>query len=250
MLKQYMAITTSDKIRRLEVELEELKRENGGLQKIISHDIRSPFNKIHALIQLMKMEEETLSDDQLEYLNSMHLTVMSGLELVRNMHDAKLIEDREVKMVKEQLDVAVLTKKAINTFEELALLKNIKIVFESSVKNPIILADEHYLQRAIENLISNAVKYSYEGKPVKIVLEKEDNIISLTITNFGQGIKAEEAEMLFKKYSKLSARPTKGEGSSGLGLYLTKYFTEKMGGEVFFHHQDNGMTTFVMQFPA
>ncbi len=245
-----MAISPPDKTRRLEAELEELKRENAGLQKIISHDIRSPFNKIHALIQLMKMEVESLSTDQVEYLNSMHLTVMSGLELVRNMHDAKLIEDGEITMEKKQVDLVILAKKAGNTFDELASLKDVTIDVQSSVKRPFVLADEHYLQRAIENLISNAVKYSYEGKPVKIDLEEEDNIISLKVTNFGQGIKAEETEMLFKKYSKLSARPTKGEGSSGLGLYITQYFVEKMGGEVFFHHQDNGMTTFVMQFPG
>ncbi len=240
----------STKILFLENQIEELKREKNGLQKIISHDIRSPFNKIHALIQLMKMSEDSLNEDQLEFLNSMHLTVMSGLELVRNMHDAQLIDQNGIEFSKDQVDLVILVKKSINTFEDLASLKKIKITFTPSIKNPIILADDHYLQRAIENLLSNAIKYSYENKPVKIDLTEEDNIISLSITNFSQGIKAEESDLLFKKYSKLSARPTGGEGSSGLGLYLTHYFVEKMNGEVFLRHQDHGMTTFVMQLPA
>ena len=245
-----MAITHSDKIRQLENQLEDLKREKNGLQKIISHDIRSPFNKIQALIQLMKMNEELLNKDQIEYLSSMHITVMSGLELVRNMHDANLIEEGEIKISKEQIDLVTTVKKAISNFVELGELKGIKLHFNSFLKSALILGDDYYLQRSIENLLSNAVKYSYEDKPVNIDLDKEDNIISLRITNFGQGIKAEEVDLLFKKYSKLSSRPSKGEGSSGLGLYITQYFIEKMDGEVFFHHQNNGMTTFVMQLPA
>ena len=189
-----MAITPLDKIRQLENQLEEFKREKKGLQKIISHDIRSPFNKIHALIQLMKMEEESLTKDQVEYLESMHLTIMSGLELVRNMHDIKLVEEGGVEIQKDQIDIISLVKKAINNYEELARLKGVKINFNPNITNSKILADEHYLQRAIENLISNAVKYSHEDKPINADLSEEDNIISLSVTNFSQGIKAEEAK--------------------------------------------------------
>jgi len=233
----------------LEGQVEELLRERKGLLKIISHDIRSPFNKIHALIQLMKMSEDQLNEDQIEYLNNMHVTVMSGLELVRNMHDIKMI-DEGLEISKEETDLNAIVKKAVQNFAELAELKKLKIYFDSSCKDAKLLVDSYYLQRAIENVISNAIKYSFEDKPINLNLEKDDNIYSLSITDFGQGIKPEEVDLLFKKYSKLSSRATKGEGSSGLGLYLAKYFLEQMNGEIFYHNQDKGMTTFVIQFPV
>ncbi|GEM_PF-2451283 len=245
-----MATTTSDDIKKLENQLLELQKENNGLLKIISHDIRSPFNKIHAFIQLMKMEEDNLNTNQLEYLDNMHIAVMSGLELVRNMHDVKVVEDDKMDIKKEQCDLNLIITKAIQNFDPLAELKNTRVHFNSNCKNPLVLADPYYLQRAIENVISNAVKFTSESKPINVELKLEDKIYSISFTNFGQNIPMEELDLLFKKFSKLSPKPTKGEGSSGLGLFLTHKFLEKMDGEIFYQNQEKGMTTFVIQLPS
>lgn len=245
-----MVENQSKEVAELKEKLEEYENEKKGLLKIISHDIRSPFNKIHALIQLMKMDEDNLSGDQLEYLSSMHQTVMNGLELIRNLHDIRMIDEENVSISKEQVDLVTVIRKSISNFEELAAMKKIKLFFKTSLKNAPIKTDDHYLQRAIENLISNAIKFSFGGKPVNMSLDLEDKIYTFQITDYGQGIKAEEVNLLFKRFSKLSSQPTKGENSAGLGLYLAKNFVNKLDGEIFYHNEDKGMTSFVIQLPS
>lgn len=234
----------------LQEKIEELEREKAALLKIISHDIRSPFNKVHALIQLMKMDEDTLSKDQQEYLKSMHITIMSGLELVRNLHDSRLIDEKRVDISKEKTDLFMIVGKAVSNFEDLAELKNIKIKLVNNCRKAELLTDAYYLQRAIENLISNAIKYSYEDKPIIVTLDAEDNIYSVKVDDFGQGIRPDEVKLLFTKFLKLSGKTTKGESSTGLGLYLSDYFIRQLGGEIFYRNEQKGMTSFVIQLPA
>lgn len=245
-----MTDTGTNAIKELEDRIEALEHEKKALQKVISHDIRSPFNKVHALIQLMKMDEDTLTKDQKEYLESMHITIMSGLELIRNLHDARLIDEGRIDISKEQADLFMITSKAISNFEDLAELKNIKIEFVNQCKKAEVLTDAHYLQRAIENVISNAIKYSYDNKPIVVTLSKEDNIYSIKVDDFGQGVRLEEVKLLFRKFQRLAAKATKGESSAGLGLYLADHFVRNLGGEIFHKNEKKGMTSFVIQLPA
>lgn len=245
-----MANTGAIDTKKLEEKIEELQREKAALQKIISHDIRSPFNKVHALIQLMKMDEDTLSENQKEYLENMHITIMSGLELIRNLHDVRLVDEDRVEISKEKADLFMIVGKAISNFEELAALKNIKIKLVNNCRKAELQTDAYYLQRAIENLISNAIKFSFEDKPIIVTLDAEDKIYSIKVDDFGQGIRPEEVKLLFSRFLKLSSKTTKGESSTGLGLYLADYFIKRLGGEIFYRNEKKGMTTFVIQLPA
>ena len=96
----------------------------------------------------------------------------------------------------------------------------------------VVIADKIYLAQVIENLITNAIKYSPVNSKVHVTAEEDRGMVRISISDHGPGLSDEDQERLFKKYQLLSTRPTEGESSIGLGLSIVKLFTERMGGEV------------------
>lgn len=112
-----------------------------------------------------------------------------------------------------------------------------------------IRAERTYLAQIFENLLSNAVKFSEEGKKIRVVILNNKNRVQVKFIDSGPGIKKEEEDKLFKKFSKLSSRPTAGETSTGLGLSLVKRYVELLKGSVWHEANEMGGATFVVELP-
>ena len=213
-------------------EFEALKAEKYHLLKLINHDIRSPFNRIFALMQLLEIDSPELSPQQQEYFNAIYLTVLSGLEMVQNLRDMRDIDAGLVKIEKAETELGEIIQKSIRVYSRQTELKNIAIVV-APFNEPIKLeTDAYYLQRCLENILSNAIKFSPQRKQVVISIERYSNSVTLEIQDSGPGIKMEEEHFLFEKFKKLSSLATGGEGSLGLGLYNTFHFARSIGGTV------------------
>jgi len=111
-----------------------------------------------------------------------------------------------------------------------------------------ITGDGDSVYQVLENLISNAIKYSYPDSKVLISLYKTDGKINIEIKDEGQGIKPEEIPKLFGKFSKLSSRPTAGESSNGLGLWIVKRLTELMNGKISCESEAGKGSVFKLEF--
>jgi signal transduction histidine kinase len=96
----------------------------------------------------------------------------------------------------------------------------------------LIRANCKWVKIILDNLVSNAIKYSPEGVPVQVDLEIRESAVRVKVTDQGPGILPEERPLLFRQFSRLSSRPTGGESSSGLGLYIVKTMADKLGGSV------------------
>ena len=104
---------------------------------------------------------------------------------------------------------------------------------ESSVEpNIIVNGDKTRLSELIDNFLSNAIKYSPRGKNITVVLEKKGEKLILEVKDEGQGMTIEDMNNAFKRFSKLSAKPTGNEVSTGLGLWIAKEIAESHGGNV------------------
>jgi len=213
-------------------ELEALKAEKYQLLKLINHDIRSPFNRIFALMQLVELESGELSAQQQEYFNAMYLTVLSGLEMVQNLRDMRDIDAGLVKIELSPTDINEIISKSIRSFSRQTELKHISIVAVPIELPLIVLSDAFYLQRSIENILSNAIKFTPSNRLITISAEHESDFVKVEIQDSGPGVKMEEEPYLFEKFKKLSSLATGGEGSLGLGLYNTRHFAKLMGGTV------------------
>jgi signal transduction histidine kinase len=219
-------------IEELKSELEQLKAEKYNLLKMVSHDIRSPFNRIFALLQLFEMESVDISEQQKEYIDAMYLSSLSGLEMIQNLKDMREIDARNIEIDHEEFDLTNTVQKAINSFFKQIELKKLNIVAELDVENAQLLSDEYYVKRVIQNVMSNAVKFSKHEKDIIIRLKKNDAGYVIEVQDFGDGIKEEEEHLLFKKFEKLSSIASGGEGSLGLGLNNSLYFLNKLKGKI------------------
>ena len=211
--------------------LEELISEKQQLISLVSHDLKGPFNRIFALIQLLSMTPDNLTGDQLNYIGKIHQISSDGLSMIRNLLDNRRLEDKGIDLLVENLNLSKLVSTLVKNYTALAEKKKITVFFEKSA-DIIMQSDKLTLNRIVENLLSNALKFSYPEKNIWITLSRTEMNCELKIIDQGPGIGKEDQTKLFQKYQRLAARPTAGESSTGLGLYLVKNMVEKLGGTV------------------
>ena len=233
----------------LKNELAQIKSEKYNLLKLVNHDIRSPFNRVFALLQLFEMEGKELSDMQKEYLSSMYLSVLSGLEMITNLRDMREIDAGHVSIERNEFSLLNCMTKAIRSFSKQLEIKRQVLNSDILVDNAVCVSDEYYVQRVIENVLSNAIKFSKEGRMITLRLSKSDTLFIIEIEDTGDGIKEEEEHLLFGKFQKLSSIATGGEGCLGIGLHNTKYFLSELGGNITLKRNDNPGSTFIIELP-
>ena len=226
--------------------LNTLNIEKQQIISVVSHDLKGPFNRIFALIQLMTLSTENLSKDQKEYLDKMHQIVADGLSMIRNLLDNRRLDEKAIDFVPENVNLSILISLLVKNYKTLAERKKIKLFLETPTQL-FILIDKLYFNRAIENLISNALKFSPPDSAIHVILESKNGLAEIRIKDEGPGISKEDQKMLFQKYNRLTARPTGGESSTGLGLYIVKTIVDKMGGEVFCESEEGKGATFVVR---
>lgn len=226
--------------------LNALNAEKQQIISVVSHDLKGPFNRIFALIQLMTISAENLSEDQKEYLGKMHQIVADGLTMIRNLLDNRRLDEKEIDFVPERVNVSVLISLLIKNYKTLAEKKKIQL-FLDAPQQLFIVTDKLYFNRIIENLLSNALKFSPNESSIHVTLKGENGQMEIRIMDEGPGISAEDQKGLFQKYNRLTARPTGAESSTGLGLYIVKTIVDKLGGEVFCESETEKGATFVVR---
>ncbi|MCU0445066.1 MAG: sensor histidine kinase [Microscillaceae bacterium] len=228
--------------------LEDLNREKDGLVGVVAHDLRAPFNRQKGLLELLHLTGE-LNEEQKSFVALMKKTCEQGINFIR---DLLVINNAESEIELPELvavQIADFVQEIINDFGAIAQNKQIKIHFQMISNVEIKPTVPEYLQRILENLISNALKFSYPQKNILIQLNQLPNDWEITIEDQGQGIAESEMPQLFKKFKKLSARPTAGEDSSGLGLAIVKSLVEKLNGSISVKSTLGVGTTFSLRFP-
>lgn len=223
----------------------ELVHEKQQLIGLVSHDLKGPFNRIFALIQLMEITSENLTSEQREYLGKIHQIVADGLGMIRNLLDNRRLEDQGIDLVPEPLNLVTVLGSLIKNYRTLSAKKKIQIHFDAPVQ-AIVLADKLYIYRIFENLISNALKFSPEDRNIFVTIEEGEKVV-VKVKDEGPGISREDQKKLYQKFQRLSARPTGGESSTGLGLAIVKALVEKMGSELTCESEEGHGTTFIVK---
>jgi len=235
--RQLLALEQQTKI------LNELNAEKQQIISVVSHDLKGPFNRIYALIQLMALSTKPLAEDQKEYLGKMHQIVADGLTMIRNLLDNRRLDEKAIDFVPEKVNLSLMISVLIKNYRTLAEKKKIQLFLE--VPNEVfIVTDKLYFNRIIENLVSNALKFSPSESSIHVTLTLDNGVAEISVADEGPGISDEDQKNLFLKYNRLTARPTGAESSTGLGLYIVKTIVDKMGGEVFCESKEGKGTTF------
>ncbi len=223
--------SSAEAIASLQKQVDELNREKQQIISLVSHDIKAPLNRVFALVQLMQMDGDNLTEDQQDYLSKMHLVVADGLGMIRNLVDYRNLEYRRIEIIPEEMDLVTVVKFIVQNFSTMAALKKIELVLESPPAL-LIISDNYYVTRSVENIISNGLKFSREGKKVIVKLLSTEKGAILSVQDEAGGFSQDDLKKMYGKFQKLSALPTAGESTTGLGLLIVKLMLKKIKGEV------------------
>ena len=215
---------------------------------MVTHDIRSAVCHLPVLVDMIKENKDNAGE--LEVLGDMiKSTANKSLEAVDSFLKHATSLSKEVDYRFEPFDFSELTRKVISTNAVMALKKQQKIG-DSIEGNVWVNGDRTRLSELIDNLLSNAIKYSPKGKDIWVSLETSDGKLILKVRDEGQGVTAEDMANAFKRFNKLSAMPTGGEVSTGLGLWIVKEIAERHRGKasVKSEGKDKG-ATFTVELP-
>lgn len=241
----------NDLITQQKDKLTELNIEKNNLISVVSHDLRSPFNTIALWNQTL---QENIGKSPLKVAEATEMiakTANYGQQMINNILDIEKIEINTHKIDLKPVEVPALIVELVEDFAPAAKVKNIEIKTENQLPDNFkIISDYQLLRRAIENLISNALKFSHPNTSVIVGLEHELDKVRIKIKDFGIGIPENERHLLFDKYGKTSSNPTDGEASTGLGLSIVKRICEELGGTVSFTSEENIGSEFTIELSA
>lgn len=227
--------------------LKELAEEKDILLGIMAHDLRNPLGGIESIVNLIDQIGD-LSEEQKScfsllkpQVDSAQLLISDVLEMNKLECDQQLIETQEVNINK-----FIVNK--INEFKTIADEKSITLRTNSK-SELMCFTSTSELNRITDNLLSNAIKYTPIGKDVFIEIQATNNKLDINFNDEGKGIPEKELSLLFKKFSKLITRPTNEEPSTGLGLYIVKLLSDKIGAELHVKSKIGKGSTFTLTLP-
>lgn len=247
---QYTEINRQkEQIESINKTLVELNEEKNDLISIVAHDLKSPLNQISGMLEIIKLTSTEQSPEQQEYTTKIEQATHRLKKMVSKILDVSAIEAQTLNLTLEKIKPAALLDDIIDRFAEMAAKKEITLIKEIDTTVPSITSDVGYVSEVIENLLSNALKYSPLGSPVTIKLRQHTSFVRLEFMDQGQGISEKDMKNLFGKYRKLSARPTAGEDSTGLGLSIVKKYVLALNGRVWCESQEGKGSTFIVELP-
>ena len=241
--------------------LKEMNEEKNEFMGIAAHDLRNPLGAIQGYSEMILEEIEPLqppapepwtraTKETADCARRIHETSRRMVEMVQNLLDANRIERGEMQLNLAPIDLAAAVAAVLETQRPRAVAKQQTLHWQNEAGPISMLADATVLTQVIENLVSNAVKYSPAGKNIFVRLRRSSEGTRCEVQDEGPGLSAEDQKKLFGKFARLSAKPTGGEHSTGLGLSIVKKMVEAMNGKVWCESELGRGATFIVEFPA
>ncbi len=202
---------------------------------IISHDLRSPFTTLLGFSEIMLNETDLTEEEKTEYLRYIYDASKTQLNLINCLLDWSRLQTGRIKVEPVRLNVKLAVSNAIAPLTGDAVRKNIDVKMDIPAELAIN-ADERLFGQAIVHLVSNAIKFTPEGKEVNVTASRfKEGLIEIIVRDEGMGIAEENHSKLFRIDQKFSLQGTNGEKGSGFGLTLVKEIIDKHGGQVWFY---------------
>lgn len=239
-------VRQNEKLSRRNHQLSELNHEKDTLMSIVAHDLKAPLNRIKGLTDIMALEQNGSSSDQKMYLKLIQDSTRAGLDLIKDLLDVNMLEEN-VQPKLSTFDISTFLLEKMESFRQAAETKNIHLQI-TEVESEKIYSDADYLGRIIDNLISNAIKFSKNNTTISLAGGKSARGFWISVKDEGPGFSEKDREQLFQKFKKLSAQPTAGETSNGLGLAIVKTLVDRLGGEISLRSEPRKGSEFMIHF--
>lgn len=232
--------------------ISELNEEKNKYLGIAAHDIRSPVSGIFSLSELILNDQAAypVNQETKKIVELIRQTSQSSLTLLNNFLDLSKIEAGKLHLELKPNEYITFIKKSVIANHIFAQKKNIDIVIEAEMTALHIRFDEQYLMEVMNNLLVNAIKFSYQHGKIKIKVSVEGNFVKTEIMDHGVGIIEEEQSKLFDFFTKSSSVATDGEPGSGIGLAIVKKIIVSHHGEINVKSEQNKGLNFYFLLPV
>ena len=227
---------------------EEADRLKTELVSIAAHDLKTPLQSIIGYAELLV--EQPGGPSARDYAGHCARAAGRMLDIVHKMLQSDAIEGGHLTPERHVVDLGRLGLATSGILQPQAAAKKQRI-HAATDEGCLVEGDEDWLRQVLENLLGNAIKYSPERRSIWLAIRKDQGQVRLEVKDEGPGLTEEDKARLFGRFQRLSARPTGGESSTGLGLSIVKQLVERHGGRVFAESEGRGHgTTFVAELPA
>lgn len=249
-----------------------LNTEKNEFLGIAAHDLKSPLTSIILSSSIVQQYQSRMTVQEVsEQMGHILITARRMQETILNLLDINAIESGRFKFTPIAINIVEVVNDIVEGYYLRAQDKQLTLHFNHEADEIMMMCDRNALMQILENLISNAIKYSPHGKNVFVsIMTSESNqmpalftreaqaiehlpvserYVRVEIQDEGPGLSTEDKALLFQKFAKLSAKPTGGEHSTGLGLSIVKKITEAMGGRVWCDSELGHGATFTVELP-
>ncbi|MGD0378833.1 MAG: PAS domain S-box protein [Acidimicrobiales bacterium] len=216
----------------------------------MSHELRTPLNSVLGFSQLLEMDD--LPDHHGEAVGHINRAGRHLLKLIDEVLDIARIESGNLELLLEPVAIRQVLKDAIDLTRPLVERREITLLTDLELCPDTfhVLSDRQRLLQVLLNLLSNAVKYNRTGGRVGIAVEAvSHDVVRIVVTDTGNGIKPQDIDRVFEPFDRLGAESSGVEGT-GVGLTLSKYLVERMGGTIAVYSQPGEGTTFTVDLPT
>jgi signal transduction histidine kinase len=225
--------------------LNELNNEINGLVHTIVHDLKSPLNSVQGVLNVMEIDGDS-KEERLQLVGLAKNAIANGHDIIRQLLELREVEENAAGLQLSEIDVFELLEDVHRSFNPIAGKKQIRLTFDGH--RVMLQSDRIQLRRVLDNLVSNAIKFSSEGSNVRMCVAQEDGVVTIRVSDEGPGFSPDDLKIIYRKFQKLSARPTGGESSNGLGLATVSLLMKKLGGTMTLDTQQGKGSVFILRF--
>lgn len=229
-------------------ELDEMNQLKNKFIGIAAHDLRNPIVSILGFTEVLLSEEQLSTEDTRRYLGIISAACNKMLDLISDTLDVSVIESGELILNLGIGALADLVNERVQLFEPIATKKNIDIVKQLSYLGDSWF-DPSRVAQVLDNLISNAIKFSPHGTEVSVTLEEVGDLVMISIKDQGPGVSDKDKLKIFNRFQKLQNKPTAGESSTGLGLAIVKKIVDVHHGTLMLESEPGKGATFSFALP-
>lgn len=234
---------------------EELRRTILGRDKlysVIAHDLRAPIASIRMVMEVLisEVKKESIGDDMFELLNMANRLTDDSFSLLDNLLKwTKSQTGRLNTVFQDNVDLMNMITGVVEVQRGVASLKNVRLNLLGSTGRSARI-DIDMAKTSLRNLISNAIKFSYENSEIDVGIEEQEDRVLIYVRDHGTGISEDNQEKLFKPDSHFTSFGTDNEEGSGLGLLLCNEFVMRNGGTLRFSSKEGAGSTFTFDIPT
>lgn len=214
----------------------------------VAHELRTPLAVVKMKVDVFNKKEEHTKE---EYDKLIEVLEKNNNRLSKVVNELLSICNKDVVEFKDKIDFTKMIESIINELNEVATQENISLVISDSINDNIdsdFYGNEQLLYRAVYNLIENAIKYNKTNGSVIIDFAKNSDLITISISDTGTGIRKEDYEKIFKPFYRIDKSRSRKIGGSGLGLSIVKTIIEQHNGSIDIESSEGG-SEFIIQIP-